>query len=145
AMPRKGSTPVPSAEPGDMAVGIAGTFDIENYGDLLFPLIAAAALKQRDPRIQVAPFSMNGKSGSAWPFRVETLEEMISSLSTLAAMLIGGGQIVRFGRRYPISVSANVDVPIAYWLVPAALAALMGKPVIWNAVGAWTGSPRAPW
>jgi len=145
AMPRKGSTQAFSAEHRDVAVGIAGTFDIKNYGDLLFPLIAAAALKQRDRRIRVVPFSVNGKSEPSWPFQVQPMEQMIASISTLAAMLIGGGQIVRFDRYYAIPTPANVDLPFAYWLTPAVLAALIGKPVIWNAVGASMGWPHAPW
>ena len=128
----------------DLAVGMAGTFDIGNYGDLLFPLVAAAALKIRDRRIRVVPFSVNAKSQSSWPFQVRSIAEMISSLPSLSAVLIGGGQIVRFDKKYPIPVPKNVDMPVAYWLLPALHAALAGKPVIWNAVGAWTGSPRAP-
>src|SRR5436305_15125658 len=80
----------------DMAIGMAGTFDVENYGDLLFPLIAAAALHRRDPRIHVMPFSVNGKSAPSWPFQVWPLEEMNASVSSLSAMLIGGGQLIRF-------------------------------------------------
>src|SRR5437763_3599317 len=129
----------------DIAVGMAGTFDIENYGDLLFPLIAAAALKRRDPRIRVVPFSVTGKPRSSWPFEVRPLEELSASVADLSAMLIGGGQIVRFDNRYPIPVPPNINMPVAYWLVPAVQAALAGKPVIWNAVGAWSNSPRAPW
>ncbi len=134
-----------SAAQRDIAVGIAGTFDVENYGDLLFPIIAAAALVRRNARIRVVPFSANGKSDMAWPFPVRPLEEMVASLPTLSAMLIGGGQIVRFDKGYPISVPAKVDLPFAYWLTPAVLAALMGKPVIWNAVGASTGWPHSRW
>src|SRR5882724_4639215 len=123
----------------DLIVGIAGTFDVKNYGDLLFPLIAAEALKRRDPRIHVVPFSVNGKDESSWPFQVRSMEEMIASISALSAMLIGGGQIVRFDKNYPIPAPANVDLPFAYWLTPAALAAMIGKPVFWNAVGASVG------
>ncbi len=129
----------------NMLVGMAGTFDIENYGDLLFPLIAAEALQRRDPRIRVVPYALNGKSDPSWPFQVRPLEQLPASVSRLSAMLIGGGQIVRFDKAYPVSVPTHVDVPIAYWLVPAVLAATAGTPVIWNAVGVWTGSPRAPW
>lgn len=129
-----------------LCVGMAGTFDIENYGDLLFPLIAAAALKRRDRRIQIVPFSVNGKMDSSWPFPVRPTEEIIASIPSLSAMLIGGGQIVRFDDRYyPVPVPADVDMPVAYWLIPALQAALVGKPVIWNAVGVCTGSLRAPW
>src|SRR2546423_15460871 len=76
----------------DIAVGMAGTFDVENYGDLLFPLITAAALKRRDQRIRVAPFSVTGKSKSSWPFEVQPLDQTSTSMSVLSAMLIGGGQ-----------------------------------------------------
>ena len=66
-------------------------------------------------------------------------------LPSLSALLIGGGQIVRFDKSYPIALNSNSNLPIDYWLSPAALGALLGKPVIWNAVGAWTGSPVPPW
>jgi lipopolysaccharide transport system ATP-binding protein len=130
---------------GDVAVGIAGTFDVENYGDLLFPSIAAAALARRDRRIRVVPFSANGKSVPTWPFQVRPLEEIVASIPALSAMLIGGGQIVRFDSLYPIPTPSGVDLPFAYWLTPAVLAAVVGKPVFWNAVGASIGGPRDPW
>jgi lipopolysaccharide transport system ATP-binding protein len=134
-----------TTEPRGFAVGIAGTFDVKNYGDLLFPLIAAAALERRDPRIRVVPFSVNGRSELSWPFQVQSMEEMMSSIATLSAMLIGGGQIVRFDKTYPVSTPANVDLPFAYWLTPAVLAAMIGKPVIWNAVGASVGWLHSAW
>ncbi len=73
------------------------------------------------------------------------MEEMTSSISALSALLIGGGQIVRFDKGYPTPTPTNVDLPFAYWLTPAVLAALVGKPVIWNAVGASMDWPHAPW
>jgi lipopolysaccharide transport system ATP-binding protein len=135
----------PSEPIADLAVGMVGTFDVRNYGDLLFPLIAAAALERRDRRIRVVPFSVTGQPASSWPFEVRPLDELIGSLSTLSAMLIGGGQILRFDKAYPIPAPENAGLPYAYWLTPAVLAALAGKPVIWNAVGASTGWPHAPW
>lgn len=126
-------------------VGIAGTFDVQNYGDLLFPQIAAAALRRRDPGIEVVPFSVTAKSELSWPFQVRSMKEFAASVATLSAMLIGGGQIVRFDRRYPGAMPANAGLPFAYWLTPAVLAALAGKPVLWNAVGASTGWSRSAW
>ena len=70
---------------------------------------------------------------------------MVAALPALSAMLIGGGQIVRFDRSYPIDTPANADRPFVYWLTPAVLAALAGKPVIWNAIGAATGWPHSSW
>ena len=124
-------------------VGIVGTFDVENYGDLLFPLVAQAALDQRLESVDVVPFSPNQRSASAWPYDVHTTLDLLDSLSSLSTLLIGGGQIIRFDTDYPVLTDPRVRLPIDYWLTPAVLGALAGKPVIWNAVGAWTDSPTA--
>jgi lipopolysaccharide transport system ATP-binding protein len=141
----------PAARPSDASfgesaveIGIVGTFDVENYGDLLFPLIAQEALSRRDPCIRVVPFSVNERSERSWPYEVRSTEEIPGSIAKLAAMLIGGGQIVRFDKSYPVATPPGVNLPIAYWLVPALIAATAGKPVVWNGVGVWTGSPPAP-
>ena len=126
-------------------IGMAGTFDVENYGDLLFPLIATEALKVRDPAISLMPFSANARAVPNWPFEVHPLKDLRSYLPSLSAMLIGGGQLIRFDRTYPVPVPSNSEMPLDYWLEPAESAARAGIPLIWNGVGAWTGSPRAPW
>ncbi len=126
-------------------VGIVGTFDVENYGDLLFPLIAQAALDQRFDSIEVVPFSPNQRSASAWPYDVHSTLDLPDMLPSLSALLIGGGQLIRFDTGYPIPTDPRVHLPIDYWLTPAFLGALAAKPVFWNAIGAWTDSPAAPW
>lgn len=134
---------IPTSE---IQVGIVGTFDVENYGDLLFPLIAQIQLERRNENIKILPFSPNAVSKSQpWPMDVHATETIANILPSLSALLIGGGQIVRFDKGYPIPVSSNINLPVDYWLSPAAVGALLGKPVIWNAVGAWTGSPVPPW
>ena len=126
-------------------VGIVGTFDVENYGDLLFPLMAQAALERRIGSVAVVPFSPNARSAPARPYDAHSTLALPDRLPSLSALLIGGGQLIRFDAGYPIPTDPRVHLPIDYWLTPAALGALAGKPVIWNAIGAWTGSPSAPW
>jgi hypothetical protein len=126
-------------------VGIVGTFDVENYGDLLFPLIAQAAVERRLESVEVVPFSPNHRSAPAWPYDVRSTIDLPDMLPSLSALLIGGGQIVRFDTGYPIPTDPRVHLPIDYWLTPAVLGALAGKPVMWNAIGVWTDSPPAPW
>jgi lipopolysaccharide transport system ATP-binding protein len=128
-----------------LTVGIVGTFDVENYGDLLFPLMAETAFARRGRSVRVMAFSPNRRSKRSWPFRVYSTEDMPELLPTLSAVLIGGGQIFRFDKGYPIPTDPAVPLPIAYWLIPAVLGALIGKPVVWNAIGAWTASPPAAW
>jgi lipopolysaccharide transport system ATP-binding protein len=126
-------------------VGIVGTFDVENYGDLLFPLIARAMLERRLGPVDMVAFSPNARSAAAWPYDVRTVLDLPEVLPSLSALLIGGGQIIRFDRGYNVPTDPRVRTPIDYWLTPALLGTLAGKPVIWNAIGAWTGSPPAPW
>jgi lipopolysaccharide transport system ATP-binding protein len=129
----------------DRSVGIVGTFDVENYGDLLFPLMAQAAFSQRGQEIDVVPFSPSCRSAESWPYEVYSTLDLPMRMPSLSALLIGGGQIIRFDKGYPLTVDPRVNVPLDYWLTPAAMAALIGVPLIWNAVGAWTDSPTAPW
>lgn len=126
-------------------VGIVGTFDVENYGDLLFPIIAQRQLSRRIESVKIVPFSPNALSrNQLWPIDVLSTDVIKYQLPFLSGLLIGGGQIVRFDKGYPIPVSSNINLPIDYWLMPAVLGAILGKPVIWNALGAWTGSAVPP-
>ena len=34
-----------------------GTFDVENYGDLLYPVVFRRALRERDPRLGLSAYS----------------------------------------------------------------------------------------
>jgi len=119
-------------------IGIFGTFDVQNYGDLLFPIIARMELSQRLGNIELIPFSYHAKSSQDWPYGVESLADLPRMVSTLDAILIGGGFIVRFdkfiapGYEPPV---AWIQHPTGYWLTPALLGAQHGVPVIWNAPG----------
>ena len=71
---------------GDFDAGIVGTFDVENFGDLLFPLIAAAALRQRDPRIRVHAYSMHAKSTADWPYAVRSVADLADALPQITRL-----------------------------------------------------------
>lgn len=119
-------------------IGIFGTFDVQNYGDLLFPIIAELELSQRLGSIEIVPFSYHEKSSLNWPYGVESLAELPRMANGLDAILIGGGFIVRFdkfiapGYEPPV---AWIQHPTGYWLAPALIGAQHGIPVIWNAPG----------
>jgi lipopolysaccharide transport system ATP-binding protein len=46
-------------------VGIVGTLEVENYGDLLFPLIAEAELSQRLGKVKLHCFAYAGKTAGS--------------------------------------------------------------------------------
>ena len=122
-----------------LRVGIFGTFDVENYGDLLFPLLAEMELKQRLGNVEIVPFSYHAKSPPEWPYAVTSLTELPDLIEGLDAALIGGGHLIRFDTSIAPGYgppSPNLHHPTAYWLVPALMAGQAGIPVAWNAPGA---------
>ena len=54
-------------------IGICGTFDVANYGDLLFPLIAESELTERLGAVTLHRFSYNAKTPPEWPCEVTSL------------------------------------------------------------------------
>ena len=121
---------------GMSAIGMSGTFDLENYGDLLFPLIAAHELGQRRRATTLRCFSYFERRAAAWPFEVTPLARFADEVATLRGLIIGGGHIVRFDKAVApgyFPAPATVHHPLGLWLTPALLALQHGVPVAWNA------------
>ncbi|CAD5202892.1 polysaccharide pyruvyl transferase family protein [Pseudomonas sp. FEN] len=119
-------------------VAIFGTFDVENYGDLLFPVIAEAELTRRLGTVNLHRFSYNAKSPPEWPYTVTSLTELPTLAEQLDGALIGGGFIVRFDKVVAhgyLPPTPYIHHPTGYWLSPALIAQQHGIPVIWNAPG----------
>jgi lipopolysaccharide transport system ATP-binding protein len=125
-------------------IGICGTFDIANYGDLLFPLIAEAELQKRLGPIRLDRFSYHQRSASDWPYAVHSLTDLAAMVGDLDGMLIGGGDLIRFdeniapGYRPPTS---EIHHPTGYWLAPMLIGLQAGCPVVWNAPGVIGDTP----
>jgi lipopolysaccharide transport system ATP-binding protein len=123
---------------GNYQIAICGTFDVENYGDLLFPLIAEAELTRRLGPITLHRFSYHSRVCPEWPYAVTSLTELPALAGSLDGMLIGGGFIVRFDKEVapgygpPIT---EIHHPTGYWLTPALIALQHGIPLVWNAPG----------
>jgi hypothetical protein len=116
-------------------IGIVGTFDVENYGDLLFPLIAEAELRRRLGEVRVLAFSYYSKN---WPYEVTSVRELPEIAASLDGLLIGGGFLIRFDRDVAPGYeppSSAIHHPTGYWLTPALIAHEHGVPVVWNAPG----------
>lgn len=119
-------------------VGIVGTFDLENYGDLLFPLLAEEALTERLGEVEVRAYAYRERHGTAWPYAVRSVADLPDEVAELDALLVGGGFVIRFdpdvapGYTPP---SPGIHHPTGYWLTPLMLALQHGVPVVWNAPG----------
>src|SRR5688572_9413142 len=123
---------------------MAGTFDLQNYGDLLFPLIAEAELSRRIGPIELSRFSYHRKAPPAWPYEVRAVSDLPELAGSLDAMLIGGGDLIRFDKNVAPGYgppSSDIHHPCGYWLSPALIAAQHGCPVVWNAPGVFGEIP----
>jgi len=118
-------------------IGMCGTFDVENFGDLLFPLLAQHELNKRLPDCAVRCYSYTDKSAAEWPFDVHSVARFDETIGDIDGLLIGGGHLVRFdkalapGYHPPLP---GLHHPLSLWLTPALLAAQRGLPVAWNAI-----------
>ena len=122
----------------ELRFGIFGTFDVENYGDLLFPLIAEAELARRLGPLTLTPYSYHEKSRPSWPFGVQSLSRLPSDALELDGAIIGGGHVIRFDKAVAPGYqppSPDIHHPTGYWLTPALVARDAGLPVVWNAPG----------
>jgi polysaccharide pyruvyl transferase WcaK-like protein len=106
-----------------------GTFDVENYGDLLFPLL----LEHEFPDAAVTHFSPVG--GRRWSDCAETYAALDPS-GSFDAVIVGGGNLLKAS---PTDLPAYADVAdMAYpsvWIGAAAFAGREQIPLIFNAPG----------
>lgn len=125
-------------------IAILGTFDVENYGDLLFPLIARNELTARLGAVDLVPFSYRAKSVGEWIYDVHSVSEFPSLVESFDAVLIGGGHLIRFDKLIAhgyLPPSPEIHHPTGYWLSPALAAIAASVPTIWNAPSASLGTP----
>ena len=117
---------------------MVGTFDVANFGDQLFPLIAHHELARRLGAVEIRPYSYNARSAASWPFAVSPLDRLPAEIGTLHLLLIGGGDIIRFDPLVALNyrpASPDIHHPTGLWLAPIFLAHTANVPVAWNAPG----------
>ncbi len=119
-------------------VWLTGTFDVLNYGDLLFPLIAAHRLAPHG--IEIIPVSPTAQrppwQDAAAPLGVR---DMLAGAASADAVLIGGGYIVHtqslgFLEEYQAD-GVGETAGAQLWLGATLAACLHDVPVAWNAPG----------
>lgn len=121
-----------------LRLGIFGTFDVNNYGDLLFPLVAEAELSRRLGPLKLRKFSYREVAPPDWPYAVTSLSRLPAVARELDGAIIGGGHVVRFDKAVApgyLPPTPDVHHPTGYWLAPALVAQNAGLPVVWNAPG----------
>ena len=119
-------------------VFLTGVFDMQNYGDLLFPLIARRRLAEIGAEIApIAPTSVfPGLQDAIAP---SDISEMLSGDSSVDAIVIGGGYLIHTHRMDVLREYQDANVGEwagpGLWLGAALAAALRDIPLAWNAPG----------
>lgn len=129
-------------------IGMFGTFDVGNFGDQLFPLLAKKELSQRLGELNIRPFSYHAKSKPNWPYTITSLTELSKTAHTLDCALIGGGHIIRFDKYIAqeyFPPETSIHHPTGYWLAPALIALQQGIPIIWNTPGVYENEEFPEW
>jgi lipopolysaccharide transport system ATP-binding protein len=127
-------------------VAMVGTFDAANFGDVLFPVIAANELGARLGEFELTVYGYRNLSADHWPYAVRSLGRLPDEIGSYDLLLIGGGQVIRDDPNVAPGYTPSdprVHEPLGLWLVPALLAHAHGVPVAFNAVGA--GPALAEW
>jgi glycosyltransferase involved in cell wall biosynthesis/polysaccharide pyruvyl transferase WcaK-like protein len=112
-----------------------GTFDVFNYGDLLFPLVARKRLASC--KADVVALSPAGGPPVLSDCLASAGVASSRNLPPADAVLIGGGNIIDIAPTRTPVYPAEAESALGYpdlWLT-AARAALPGVPVCWNAPG----------
>ncbi|MEZ4334527.1 MAG: polysaccharide pyruvyl transferase family protein [Myxococcota bacterium] len=119
-----------------MRIAHFGTFDVENYGDLLFPLVLERRLAGRGHAIvHVSPVG----GGPVWRHCVETISVDDAMAQRFDAIVIGGGHTIH-GQPSDVAAyrAAGDRGLLAYsdlWLRSTLLACEQALPLVWNAPG----------
>lgn len=113
-----------------------GTFDVENYGDLLYPLIARHRLAAAGVDITfVSPVG----GPPVWSDCVPTVQPSAVIEDEVDGVMLGGGNIVHAGQAGVDAYRrSGLTALLAYtrlWLDPSKIANARGVPLCWNTPG----------
>jgi polysaccharide pyruvyl transferase WcaK-like protein len=130
-----------------MKIGHLGTFDVENYGDLLFPMLAERRLQSRIPELILDPISPVG-SESVWQDSPSSIgyDDFSKHREGYRGFLVGGGNIIRVT---PSDLDMyQTDPFFSYsnlWAGIAALNENNNLPICWNSPGVPSSLPVSLW
>lgn len=125
-------------------VAMFGTFDVDNYGDCLFPLIVEHQLAKRLGKIKLYLFSPTNRlpriANYSQVYSFSELGETFSSPPS--CFVIGGGELLRTDytpHSYPEIRNLLYPSSVKTWLLPIMVSTSWNCPCVLNAVG-WSRS-----
>lgn len=130
------------------ALAVMGTFDVESYGDVLYPRIFDREIRRRCPTATVRVFSPMGWNHRApWgggepaePLGPPTSARWSQIARDHDLVAIGGGALLhedasRYAALYPGSSEDVLATRPWEWFLPTGDGAAPASPIVWNALG----------
>ncbi|TFE24963.1 polysaccharide pyruvyl transferase family protein [Cohnella luojiensis] len=115
-----------------------GTFDVENFGDLLFPEILKRGLSKR---IDLNRFSLFSPIGGPKPFEPHTMVQPITNFDAehkkhnFNAVILGGGDLFRLDTNISEFYTQGMTPATQLLWNVSTFADKYSIPVIWNSIG----------
>lgn len=127
-----------------MKIAMFGTFDIGNFGDLLFPIVA-------ERKLDLAPaeldrYSYRRMNADSWCYDVLALQDFPEHAEGYDLVLIGGGHLIHFVAEMAEGYGPTdraIPHPLGFWWLPAVAARAMGLNVATHAVSCDGHLPRS--
>lgn len=127
-----------------MSVNIAftGVYDIDNFGDHLFPIVFKKAMKKRNIDCNLFLFSPTSreKQGFHQENKIYSLHDIakLHEKYRFNAVVVGGGEILHFHAfKHKMANSEYSIYPIYnVWTIPSLFCEEYGVPLLWNNPGA---------
>jgi polysaccharide pyruvyl transferase WcaK-like protein len=117
---------------------LSGMFDMRNFGDLLFPLVARERLSGFEPGFEILPVSPTGAAtGFTDALPSVALTEMMTGEREAHGILVGGGYMIHGHKMHFLEeYAAERDYAgPGLWLGATLAAAACDIPIAWNAPG----------
>jgi hypothetical protein len=117
-----------------LRVHVTGVSDTHNFGDALFPLIAARRLAPLG--LCVIPASPTGKA-LVWPDACPSIpmDRLLTGDEPTDGLLVGGGHLIQSDAPQALFPGYHDSAVPSLWLGASLVAALRNVPIAWNAPG----------
>lgn len=127
---------------GKYNIAFTGVFDIENYGDHLFPIAFETAMKKRGLEFEMFLFSCfeceQAFNSQKHVFALQDLEDMHNKIK-FDAIVVGGGEIIHlhsFKHKRSHKDEEYIQYPIYQtWIIPSMVSEKYGISLLWNNPG----------
>ena len=121
-------------------IGLFGTFDYKNYGDLLFPDVFRHEIGKQFPEARVSLFSpVGGQKPFSDSERVYPIRDIgrVHADHPFDVLVVGGGDLIRMDEAFVCDPGKypNAMRPSAAWIVPILFGRFGRIPVLFNAPG----------